>query len=275
MKKSLFLCLGLGLLFIFGCGHKPTVPPTLPPVSSVPPTVIVPPVVNTSPTTPTVFNLDSITAIASKSLCISYSWKNRGLAPKSYIKGMAIAYAKEVCHPGVASYKAYLPKDALNRYGVTASGLNTYALLMGSGMRESSGQYCTGKDASASNTGSSTAEAGMFQTSYNAMSAHPDLMPLMIKFKTGADCNNIFKEGVTCSASNLKNWGTGSGLEFQKMSKDCPQFAVEVGAITLRTLYNHYGPLINKAAEIVPYCVAMLSEVERYVKSNPDICKQL
>jgi hypothetical protein len=40
--------------------------------------------------------------------------------------------------------------------------------MMGLGMRESSGQHCEGRDMSADNVSSDTAEAGLFQMSWNA-----------------------------------------------------------------------------------------------------------
>jgi hypothetical protein len=43
--------------------------------------------------------------------------------------------------------------------------------MLGHGMRESSGRHCEGRDLSADNVQSDTAEAGLFQTSYNAHSA--------------------------------------------------------------------------------------------------------
>ena len=48
------------------------------------------------------------------------------------------------------------------------SASNSRAL--GLGMRESSGQYCCGRDTSEDNTTADTAEAGLFQMSWNAMS---------------------------------------------------------------------------------------------------------
>jgi len=60
------------------------------------------------------------------------------------------------------------------------AGLNTlrhlFVLLFGLGMRESSGNCFEGRDISASNTSSETAEAGLFQQSYNSFSASPDLL---------------------------------------------------------------------------------------------------
>jgi hypothetical protein len=37
-----------------------------------------------------------------------------------------------------------------------------FALMLGHGMRESSGRYCEGRDRSAENVASDTAEAGLF-----------------------------------------------------------------------------------------------------------------
>jgi len=58
-----------------------------------------------------------------------------------------------------------------------SSGVSTlrhvFVLLFGLGMRESSGRYCEGRDRSARNTTAASAEAGLFQISYNATRAHP------------------------------------------------------------------------------------------------------
>jgi hypothetical protein len=149
-------------------------------------------------------------------------------------------------------------------------------------MRESSGQYCCGRDASASNVASESAEAGLWQTSYNSRSFHPELSKLIDKYKsaTPAQCLlDVYKEGVKCSASNFKNWGTGTaGVEFQKLSKSCPAFAAEYTAIMLRVSggkLGHYGPLRTKAAEIKPECDSMFKQVEEIVRDFPSVCTLL
>jgi hypothetical protein len=38
-----------------------------------------------------------------------------------------------------------------------------------------------------------------------------------------------FRDGVSCKAAGLKNWGSGNGLAFQQKTKACPAFAVEGG----------------------------------------------
>ena len=89
-----------------------------------------------------------------------------------------------------------------------------FVLLIGHGMRESRGQYCEGRDRSARNTKSTTAEAGLFQTSYNLIGAHPTLGPLFSKYQANpSGFLDIFQEGVTCSSKDLENFGTGRGRD--------------------------------------------------------------
>ena len=57
-----------------------------------------------------------------------------------------------------------------------------FVLLTGLGMRESSGRYCEGRDMAALNTTAETAEAGLFQTSYNARFGDPLLPELFAKY---------------------------------------------------------------------------------------------
>jgi hypothetical protein len=53
---------------------------------------------------------------------------------------------------------------------------------------------------------------------------------------------DVFKEGVRCTDANLENFGEGDGRDFQKLSKDCPFFALEFAAIGLRNIRKHWGP---------------------------------
>lgn len=142
--------------------------------------------------------LDKIIEVAANSQIARYHWLDRGVAPKGYIKGMAVVYAKVYCQLKAANPFAKemakantgnSDKDALAHYAQkfrdlgmnnSVAGVDTlrhlFVLLIGLGMRESSGKYCEGRDRSASNTTAETAEAGLFQTSYNARSASP-LLP--------------------------------------------------------------------------------------------------
>jgi len=148
-------------------------------------------------------------------------------------------------------------------------------------MRESSGEHCVGRDASATNTSSDSAEAGAWQTSYDSHTRSPELPKLFDKYRadTSGCLLSTFAEGVSCSASDWKNWGTGAdGLAYQKLNKECPAFAAEYAAVMLRVnggTKGHYGPLRTKAAEIRPECDEMLHEVQKVVEKNPGLCASL
>src|SRR6516162_11857014 len=163
--------------------------------------------------------LDQITQIAAQSAIARYSWKDRGIAPKGYIKGMALVYARVYCKLGAGDdavtemakpNSADGAHDALAWYdpifvavGMSndAAGADTlrhlFVLLIGLGMRESSGKYCEGRDRSASNTTAETAEAGLFQTSFNARTASPLLPTIFAAYSENpSGFVDAFKEGV-------------------------------------------------------------------------------
>ena len=245
--------------------------------------------------------VDAIKNLASTSSCFAYSWKNRGKAPPGYVKGVALVFARAVCNQTrsdvtvVAKAKtADLQKDALAWYDAIFTGLgmtnevagvdtlrHSYTLLLGLGMRESSGEHCTGRDMSATNTSSDSAEAGAWQTSYDSHSASPELPKLFAQYKSSANgcLLDTFAEGVTCDAANWQNWGTGAdGLEFQKLSKECPAFAAEYAAVMIRVLggsLGHYGPLRTKSAEVRPECDELFAKVQGLVEANADACSAL
>jgi hypothetical protein len=106
------------------------------------------------------------------------------------------------------------------------------------------------------------------------------LPKLFAKYQgTTAGCfSAVFSSGVSCSAADLKNWGSGDGLEFQRLSKECPGFAAEYAAVMLRTnggSNGHYGPLRTKAAELRPECDAMLHKVQTALEQDPSLCNSL
>ncbi|TRV03738.1 MAG: hypothetical protein EWV41_18455 [Microcystis wesenbergii Mw_MB_S_20031200_S109] len=232
--------------------------------------------------------LDKIIEVAANSQIARYHWLDRGVAPKGYIKGMAVVYAKVYC-----KLKASDPfakemakantgnsdKDALAHYAQkfgdlgmnnSVAGVDTlrhlFVLLIGLGMRESSGKHCEGRDRSASNTTAETAEAGLFQTSYNARHAHTLLPQLFEQYLANSSgFIEIFEKGVTCPPQDWENYGEGKGKEFQRLSKTCPAFAAEFAAIGLRNLRKHWGPINHLEAEIRPEADALLQEVQKIV----------
>jgi len=218
--------------------------------------------------------INDITALARQSAIQTYSWKGRGRAPPGFVKGVAVSFGcalrkYDAAHPAFREMaKANThnnDKDALSWYagtfnslgmGIGSAGVSTlrhlYVFLMGLGMRESTGRHCVGRDQSASNTSSITCEAGAWQTSWNARACSPTILQgLFDEYARGAEgYQSIFKEGVSCSASHWKNYGSGDGLRFQKMSKEQPMFALEVAAIVVRNLRRHYGPINRREVEV-------------------------
>jgi hypothetical protein len=231
--------------------------------------------------------IHQIIDVAANSEIAGYNWKDRGPAPKGYITGMAVAYARVYCKwksgDGFALEMAKAntgneSKDCLAWYHqeFLAMGMDNnadssdtlrhlFVLMTGLGMRESSGRYCEGRDMAASNTTAETAEAGLFQTSYNARHAHPLLPDLFTKYANSTDLLDIFKVGVRCTAANLENYGRGRGREFQRLTKACPAFAVEFAAIGLRNVRTHWGPINRREAELRKDCDLMLKEVQHAV----------
>jgi len=241
----------------------------------------------TASQTDTATAISQITALAAQSDIAAFRWADRGRAPAGYIKGMAVVYARVYLKLGAGdAAAAEMAKadtgdgshDALswfsdvfqnagmdNSTGGTDTLRHLFVLLTGLGMRESSGKYCEGRDTSASNMTADTAEAGLFQPSFNARSANP-LMPQLFQQYAGAtDFVDIFKEGVSCSSANLANFGSGDGAEFQRLSKACPAFAAEFAAVGLRNIRKHWGPINMKKAEVRQECDDLFQQVQNCV----------
>jgi len=236
----------------------------------------------------------AICDIANKSTIATYVWKDRGLAPRGYTQGMALAFGQSyrkllMNHPALlimARARKDSDKDALHIYRGEFDSLgmanekdgpdtlrHLYALMLGHGMRESSGQHCEGRDMSAENVESDTAEAGLFQTSYNANNASdPEFDDLMEEYGDPAHeatCYfDAFAEDVGCGEEDWDCYGSGDGWEFQKLCKDCPAFAVESAALTLRNLCNHYGPIIRQEVELLKEADDMFKAVQNYIEGE-------
>ncbi|HPS31652.1 MAG TPA: hypothetical protein PLZ43_15465 [bacterium] len=242
--------------------------------------------------------------IADNSECINVYWADRGDAPAAYIKGMGLVFAGALCHSGrsdvalVSSAETSdTEHDALAWYHDIFAGLgmsndtagtdtlrHAYNLLTGLGIRESSGEHCCGRDTSATNTTADTAEAGLFQTSYNSHIFSTELDTLYsywkdVKTLTPEKCLlEIFSQDVTCSESDWENFGVGEGVTFQALEKECPIFAAEYAAVMLRVSggsKGHYGPLRTRAAEVRTECDSMFNEIQQLITENSDFCQFL
>lgn len=208
--------------------------------------------------------VEQVKALAADSDCAKYAWKSRGKAPIGFVQGHALLYARAACQPNpVLLEKAgSAEKDVLAHYGLKGEPLlSLYTLMVGAAMRESSGKHCEGVDTSnPTSTGGETAEAGLYQTSWNARSSHASLAPMLGNWK--GDCLlEVFNVGTKCSKTSFIAIGSGQGAAFQKKAKSCPAFATDFAAVTFRKLKNHYGPLKRKEAEYLPACQKMLEAV--------------
>lgn len=223
-------------------------------------------------------NYAQIFEVVLSSSITKYYWKDRGHAPIGYYKGMALSFARMYCKLKENSEVAKemskantgnLKKDVLAYYADKMSEVNLYSeadgvstlrnlftLMVGLGMRESSGRYCLGaerdKNGDIINDGSNTAEAGLFQTSYNAKTAHPLLNTIFSEYKIKHNDGflEVFKEGVNCKALEADNCGDGEGKVFQQLTKECPAFGVEFTGVALRNIRSHWGPINHKNVEI-------------------------
>ena len=274
--------------------------PTPTPAPTPNPTPVPNPVPNPIPV-PVVDYDAKIKDIATKSSCAQTSWTDRGRAPMAYIKGMALSYARSLCRIRATPQKAgasilsaatsgNAAKDVLAHYSdiLANAGLRinsvgdeplhaTYTIGMGLGMRESSGKYCEGYDVAAgTDRTSAEAEAGLFQASYNSMSASTELRKLYEEYQADESRCMLatFKEGVSCTSRSLL--GTGAGADYQSFVKRCPAFAVEYTMTLIRVLRAHFGPLNRQTAQVVPSCDSMLSQVQTLVEANPEVaCSEL
>jgi uncharacterized protein (TIGR02594 family) len=237
--------------------------------------------------------VNKIVQLAAASDLAGYSWKGRGAAPPGYIKGMAVAYGNVYAkwkngdsaaavmaapnsgdsdHDALAWYDAHFAALGLANGPDEAKTGDTlrhlFVLLTGLGMRESSGRCCEGRDLSAHNTTADTAEAGLFQQSWNSRFASPELPKLFSQYSANQQgFYSVFSEGVTPQTGDLDDFGSGDGAAFQALCKSCPGFAVEAAAVGLRTVRNAWGPINRQEAELRPEADRLFQQVQGIVDS--------
>lgn len=267
MKKLL-----LPLLVLTACAtpsNSPIVVPSPKPSSPAEGAKVLSPVVPKS----TPKTLAYVRQLAANSACLTYSWKNRGHASKGYIKGMAETMVRSICrqNPTMVKPVGDTDHDGLAWYGLKPTLVEEYTLLTGLGMRESSGTYCDGYDTSAGPETADTAEAGLFQVSWNSHTASPNLPALMAQYVSNPETCKLetFKENADCPKT-AKIIGTGDGAKYQAFAKSCPAFAVEYAAILLRVQRKHWGPINRKEAEVNVDCRNLFTQVQAY--AGKDAC---
>ena len=243
-----------------------------------------------------------IVAAAKASAIARYGWGNRGPACIGYTAGMAVAYASayarlqahdpvadrmsRALEPAFRDAHGNLKGDALTWYSdqlrVIGMGAATplerlrslFVLLLGLGMRESSGRYCEGRDRSANNTSADTAEAGLFQMSFDLLAPRAELLDVFHHYQGNPDEGllEIFEMEISPPPGPKDNENFGPpdspGFAFQKLSKECPAMTVEIAALGLREEAGHWGPIINHAAEVRSASKELLLAVEGIVDTS-------
>jgi hypothetical protein len=227
-------------------------------------------------------NPSAVISAAASSSCSHYSWKDRNKAPPGFITGTALVYAnayrdlKANVDPVVAVVAAGSrgeDQDALSWYHKAAGPAKlrlrvTYALAIGEGMRESSGNTTEGRDTTAHNATEETAEAGLYQISHDSISRSPWLKSIESKFANHPETCllDVFMDGV--HDKKVPELGNGTGAAFQRMMKTCPAFATEYAVVLLRVNRKHFGPINRHEAELRSECESMLEAIERMVDSG-------
>ncbi len=232
-----------------------------------------------------------IITIAENSAIADYSWNDRGKLPLGYTAGIAqcfgLAATRLLQGHSIANTAAQADRnlpdfDALSWYrekfmaiGMDNSmdGIDTlrglFVLLLGLGARESSGRYSEGRDMSADNVTADTAEASLYQTSWNIRSCSSSIPPLLQEY--WANPNGFlttFKNGVDLKKDDLGNYGSGDGAKFQFLSKYSPAFHVFVSGVGLRYLRKHWGPINRNEVELKHEANEMFLEVQHLLSED-------
>ena len=220
-----------------------------------------------------------IARIADKSACARIDWPGRGHAPKAYLRGMALTYAKAVCaaDAGGDSAAAVMNKgfgpvgeDALssNFWGESGNSRlghirTAFAVAVGLGMRESTGNPTVGRNRAVKDPTAETAEAGLFQLNYRSLGGNPWLPKLAEEYAANPSlCQSaVFGKGVRDLRQRVV--GNGAGADYQKQIKACPALATEQAVVLLRTGKSYFGPINDHQVELRPECDEMLRQVEK------------
>jgi hypothetical protein len=234
-------------------------------------------------------------------------------APSAYVAGLALTFARALCQPDrpdvkVISAAAGDPStlkgkaDGLTTFDATfkrlgmkndADGVDslrhTYVLVLGLGLKESSGEYCVGRDLSEHFTQAETAESGLLQTSWGAHKFNSTLEPMFRGYQAQHDPTRcmfeVFSHNISCHKHDAENFGdpNSDGFQWQALTKQCPAFSAEYGAVVLRThggFHGEFGP-INcfvrpfdhcQKPSVFASCDSMFLKVQDFVSQNPSIC---
>lgn len=221
-------------------------------------------------TTSTGAYVEQIKDLAANSSCANYSWKNSGVAPAGYIKGVALSFARSVCRlkkaeqvpsalatilSGASSNNPL--KDALsffrNKFSNVSVSVDTigvdplravYTLGMGFGIKQNGGATC--------NT----------PTNFSAINAFSVLSKLYSEYKSGNSSRcflDVFNEGTNCTTKS-----------------SCPALATELGMTLLRINPSQFTTVANRNVEVVPACDQLLQDVQNLIEQDPgNVCQDI
>lgn len=214
-----------------------------------------------------------------------------------YFYGTSLSFAKNYCSAVVKQtdnsfFKKLLsePAEARDTFKRMAKGpatdllVHNYSILFSLGMIESEGAFDEGRDTSAWNIDSFSAEAGTYQASYDThknekgeTTAVPEEVYnfLMNEYQRGTSSKclaNVFSIDQILS-QNRESWGWGDGYEFQEALKHCPALAADYEAYLLRVTSNVNGPLLTRQAQAKPECAEILGDIKDLL--NADTCSEL
>jgi hypothetical protein len=220
-----------------------------------------------------------------------YSWPDRGQAPDGYVSGMAKTFALAVAmyRDGDAAVKImaqaetgedddaltvyhdeFAEHDMSNERDGIATLRHLFVMLVGLGMRESSGNVWEGRDMSADNVEADTCEASLFQTSWNISSSSNTIDDLLDAYwKDPNGFQPTFARGLYPTSSQLDCYGTGEGARYQWLSRFSPAFHTFVTGVGMRLRSNHWGPINRGEVDINPDVDELLVEVQRLME--PDV----
>ena len=232
--------------------------------------------------------------VAADSAVNGISWADRGAAPDGYYSGMAQTFALAILRyqAGDAAAKIMASKagdpddDALAWYAAefaakgmsnATTGLDTlrhlFVMQTGLGMRESSGNCWEGRDMSASNVQAETAEAGLFQTSWNIKSFAPnEIKGLLDEYRKNPNgFQPTFGRDSEPTSSNLDLYGSGDGAKYQWLSRFAPAFTSLVTGVGMRKGRAHWGPIVRKEVQIKSEIDRLFSEVQSLTLGSPPV----
>lgn len=219
-----------------------------------------------------------------------YQWDDRGVLPPGYYAGMAKTYALaltsdessindavevmskrsrgDTAHDALALYEVGFEAMDID---VRAGGVETlralFIMMVGLGARESSGDHWCGRDMSADNVESTTAEAGFAQTSWNISNFSALIPPLLTLYWD--DPNGFrptFERGCPSpDEEDLNAYGSGDGARYQFLAKFSPAFHALVTGVGMRLGCAHWGPIKRGEVDLIEEVQELLQEVEALV----------